>query len=195
MRVNYTIEVNNNSSNFIGLKTRFMNRNTLVLIVFFICNLVIGQSKENALSNYPFTKTNSIMIASFENLQYVNDTLSIIECREIPKTNGKINIGEFKQLVNLKKSEYSKLSDIIFSKSIRENIIGKGKCSETGYAILFFDKAGNVFEYIQFCYNCKTFSSSFGKDKLKNDDYEKLDRLKDLFNDNGIPIRVYRESN
>jgi len=171
-----------------------MNRTLSVLIVFFIWNLVTGQSKRDAL-NYPFTKANSIMLASFENLQFVNDSLSIIECREIPKTNGKINIGEFKQLVNLKKSEYPKLSDIIFSKSIEENIIGKGKCSETGYAILFFDKAGNIFEYIQFCYNCKTFSSSLAKDKLKNDDYEKLDRLKNLFNDNGILIRVYSESN
>jgi hypothetical protein len=169
-----------------------MNRNLLFLIAFFICNLVLGQSKKDVLNKYPFSKTYSIMIASFQNLQSVSDTLSIIECREIPKINGKINIGGFEQLVKLKKSEYQKLSDIIFSKSIEENIIGKGNCSETGYAILFFDKAGNVFEYIQFCYNCKTFSSSFSQDKLKNEDYDKLNLLKKLFKDNGIEITVYR---
>lgn len=169
-----------------------MNRNLIILTLFFLCNLVIGQSKKESLEKYPFNKANSIMIASFMNLQKVSDTLSIIECREIPKVNGKVNIGEFEKVVKLNESEYGKLSNIIFSKSIEENIIGKGNCSEIGYAILFFDKVGNVFEYIQFCYNCKTFSSSFGQDKLKNGDYDKLNLLKKLFDENGMDLRVYR---
>jgi len=170
-----------------------MKRNLIILTLFFVCNLVVGQSKKEVLQKYPFTKANSIMIASFMNLQKTSDTLSIIECREIPKVNGKVNIGGFEKVVKLNKSEYGKLSNIIFSKSIEENIIGKGYCSETGYAILFFDKAGNVFEYIQFCYNCKTFSSSFGQENLKNEDYDKLNLLKKLFDENGIEITVYRD--
>jgi hypothetical protein len=171
-----------------------MKNNQIFIIVFFVCNLVSGQSKKDVLDKYPFTKANTIMIASFENLQYVNDTLSIIKCLEIPKVNGKVNVGGFEKLLKLNKSEYQKLSKIIFSKSIEENIIGKGNCSETGYAILFFDKVGNVFEYIQFCFNCKTFLSSFAPENLKNDDYEKLDLLKKLFDENGIEISVYRKS-
>ncbi len=170
-----------------------MNRNQLLLILFFISHLVVGQSKTASLDKYPFTKTSSIMIASFENLQYVTDSLSIIECREIPKLNGKVNIIGFEKLIRLNKSEYKKLQDVIYSKSIEENIIGKGDCSETGYAILFFDKTGNIFEYIQFCFNCGTFSSSFAHDKLKNEDYQKLDQLKRFFENNGMLIRSYRK--
>ena len=171
-----------------------MNRNQLLLILFFICHLVVGQSNTVILDKYPFAKTSSIMIASFENLQFVTDSLSIIECREIPKLNGKINIIGFEKLIRLNKSEYKKLQDIIYSKSIEENIIGKGDCSETGYAVLFFDITGNVFEYIQFCFNCKTFSSSFAQDNLKNEDYQKLNQLKSFFESNGMEIRVYRKS-
>ena len=166
----------------------------LIIIIFFISNLVSSQSKEHFIDKYPFSKANSIMIASFQNLQKVNDTLSIIQCKEIPKINGKANIGEFEQLVKLHKSEYKQLSNIVFSKSIEENFIGKGICSETGYAILFFDKTGNVFEYIQFCFNCKTFFSTFAQEKLKNEDNEKLSLLKKFFEENGIEINVYSNS-
>ncbi len=131
------------------------------------------------------------MIASFENLQYVTDSLSIIECREIPKLNRKVNIVGFEKLIRLNKSEYKKLQDIIYSKSIEEDIIGKGNCSETGYAVLFFDKTGNIFEYLQFCFNCKTFSSSFARDSLKNEDSQKLNQLKGFFENNGMFIRVF----
>lgn len=170
-----------------------MTRNQKIVILFFICNLTLSQSKKNVSEKYPFSKATSIMIASFQNLRKVNDSLSLIECIEIPKLNGKVNVSEFEQLKKLNKSEYKKLSNIILSKSIEENIIGKGNCSETGYAILFFDKSGNVFEYIQFCFNCKTLSSSFAQEALKNDDYEKLDLLKQLFDENGIQINVYRK--
>lgn len=170
-----------------------MNRHLLIIISILIFNWSTGQSKKSFLDKYPFNKANSIMLASFQNLQFVNDTLSIVKCVEIPKTNGKVNVGEFKELVKLNKSEYEKLQDILFSKSIEENIIGKGNCSETGYAVLFFDAKGNVFEYIQFCYNCKTLSSSFNQNLLKNEDYEKLEQFKKLFDDNGMSIMVNRD--
>ncbi|MFB9079797.1 hypothetical protein ACFFLS_07900 [Flavobacterium procerum] len=169
-----------------------MCRNLLIIITIFIFNWSTGQSKNIVLDKYPFNKAKSIMLASFQNLEFVNDTLSKIKCVEIPKTNGKVNVEEFEQLVKLHKSKYEKLYNILFSKSIEENIVGKGNCSETGYAVLFFDAKGNVFEYLQFCYNCKTFSSSFNKDLLKNEDYAKLEQFKKLFDDNGISVIGYR---
>lgn len=170
-----------------------MERNFLIVITIFIFNWSTGQYRNDVLDKYPFNKTKSIMLASFQNLQFVNDTLSIIKCVEIPKTNGKIYVGEFEQLIKLHKSKYENLHDIIFSKSIEENIIGKGNCSETGYAVLFFDIKGNIFEYVQICYNCKTLSSSFNKDLLKNQDYEKLEKFRKLFADNGMTITLYRD--
>ena len=170
-----------------------MKKHILILIVIQLSNFTFGQTND-FLKNYPFNKSTSIMIGEFIDSEKISDTLWKVTCREIPKINKKVNVAEFENLKKLYSSEYPKLAKIIFENEtkISEGIIKEKSYNEFGYAILFFNETGQVFEYIQFCYNSKITYSSFPQSKLKNFDWDKFNLLKQLFKDNGIAITEYR---
>ena len=133
------------------------------------------------------------MIGEFIDPQFINDTMSAISCWQIPKVNNQINISEFEKLSKIYKSDYAELAGIIFEKSIGDTSIDlpKNPYNEYGYAVLFFDASGQVFEYIQFCYNSKIAFSSFPESNLKSFDFNKFLLLKKVFKDNGLIITEF----
>ena len=170
-------------------------KHVLIVLAILISNFSFGQT-ENYLNKYPFNKAATIMIAEFIDAKFINDTLSAVTCREIPKSDNKVNVGKFEKTVKIYKSDYQNLANIIFAKPLEVSDVNKitdKDYNEHGYAILFFDESGNVFEYIQFCYNAKIVYLSFPHSQLMNGDYSKFSLLKKLFLDNGIKIVEYRK--
>lgn len=166
----------------------------LIILTVLISSFSFGQT-ENYLNKYPFNKAATIMIAEFIDAEFINDTMSAVTCREIPKINNKVNVAGLEKTVKIYKSDYQNLDNIIFAKPIEVSDIKvtDKDYNEQGYAILFFDESGNVFEYIQFCYNSKIVYLTFPNSQLKNGDYSKFSLLKKLFLENGIKIVEYRK--
>ena|SRR5690606_22402415 len=166
----------------------------LIIVTILISNFSFGQT-ENYLNKYPFDKAATIMIAEFIDAEFINDTMSAVTCREIPKFNNKVNVGKLEKTIKIYKSDYQNLANIIFAKQLEVSDVkvSANDYYEHGYAILFFDESGNVFEYVQFCYNAKIIYLSFPRSQLENGDYSKFSLLKKLFLDNGIKIVEYRK--
>ncbi len=139
----------------------------LVILTIFQFLRTFGQtsSSDNCYANtnartkatqktYPFNKADRILLVEYKAVAvYGNshvfswDTVQII-----PKRGKDIDTAKFIKKHQLTRSGVDSLLKIINQRS-KDNIVMEGMFVEPSNGILFFDKEGNVFEYIIICFS------------------------------------------
>jgi hypothetical protein len=119
-----------------------------------------GKSFTLRLKNYPFNKAAQIKLVSF---LHKTDKVKGDKFGELPKQNDTISYSQLHEVKTLTLTEIDKLTDILFNVGFRGPVSSESEisCYEPRNAILFLDKNGKTFEYIEICFGCeKTVVSS-----------------------------------
>jgi hypothetical protein len=183
----------------------------LIFLTNFILITTFGQttSNDNCYTNtnaktkvtqqtYPFDKADRILLVKYKAVavqgkpnMFSWDTVQII-----PKRGKGIDTTKFISKHQLTKSGIDSLLKIINKRS-KDNIGMEGIFVEPSNGILFFDKKGNIFEYIIICFsqidtlrNYTEMSSSYSKINLGWWCKDKGRLLTDFFLNRGVGIVV-----
>ncbi|WP_231425886.1 MULTISPECIES: hypothetical protein [Pedobacter] len=172
------------------------------------CMLRNTYSVSDRLKIFPFSKYKKVVLVSFEPQEIIPDDLVDVNGSPAlsPQNYLKDSIGYFpvknKRFYKIKaletkvlsKKEIEKLTNILYNIGVKSNKSYHGlknfemgaNCYEPRNAILFFDKKGNVPEYIEFCFECRRRKVSSEKIKLNVFCHQKYDILKTFFKSTGI---------
>jgi hypothetical protein len=147
---------------------------------------------QKRISFYPFNKSAQIKIVSF-GLQLDSNQRQEEKNYKLPILNDTICFSKLDQIISLNLSQADTLTDILFNECSRWNLTeySEAGCYYPRNAILFFDKAGHVFEYMEICFECSKVelsSAKFVKPDLCNYMYKDLEKI---FNRVGIKTSYY----
>lgn len=152
------------------------------------CIRKLNTSFSTRLKNYPFNTTSQVKLVSF--LQKFDNVNAADEIRytELPKFNDTICYSKLHEIKNLSVTEIDTLTDILYNigfrgPTIRESEIG---CYEPRNAILFIDKNGQTFEYIEICFQCEKATVSSDKINIGEICNQKFNLIKKFFKSKGI---------
>lgn len=136
-------------------------------------------SVSERLSKYPFSKTLQVVYISYE--EQVGAT---------PVAHGRIDSARIKQMKVLDKPQVNELTDLIFnynySKKTTLTTQKEAGCYRPRHSILFMDISGQVFAYLEICFECGKYRSSEEGLNLGTTCEGKLERLNNLFSRAGI---------
>lgn len=128
---------------------------------------------------YPFNKAAQVSVIAFD------EALGAI-----PLQNGRLNPGQTKAIKVLDKKQEAALTDLIFnynySKNNKLKVHTEPGCYIPRNALLFTNAEGQVFAYIEICFECGNYKSSEEQVHLGTLCENKLDLLKKLFKNAGI---------
>ena len=156
-------------------------------------------SLKQRLTQYPFSKAVKILVVSYP-LQYddqpihddagkrLNPYIDTIKSGLHIK-NGILNDTSLIEKKQLTSFQINKLSNLIYNISYRKRnrLISPGaKCFDPRNAIIFFNKKGEIFDYVQICFGCNNYQSFSENINLSIDCNQKFDLLKRFFIDTGI---------
>ncbi|TFF38936.1 hypothetical protein [Mucilaginibacter psychrotolerans] len=159
-------------------------------------------------SFFPFSTAGSVKLISFEFVLYhdaeildtagnlinppmPHDTQEVIT--PMAPNRFKLNYRKIKEIKQLSAKGLDSLTDILYNvgftpvKNLTFEIAGHGySCYEPRNAILFFDAAGNLTQYIELCFMCHRYYLSSRKIRYTADCEQKSDMLKGFFLAQGI---------
>lgn len=97
-------------------------------------------------------------------------------------------LSQFKEIKILETSKIVKLADIIYNYGYKSKptIYEATKCYFPQNAILFIDKEGKLFSFIELCFGCSQFRTNIDKINLGDECSQKYDMIKEFFKDNNI---------
>ncbi len=147
-------------------------------------------SAEDLLKQFPYGISEKVIIISYqqhtagilgEELQKYLDTL---QHQKIDSTE----LRKFKEFKILSTSEIPKLTDIIYNYGYKREptIYEATKCYFPQNAILFIDKEGKLFSFIELCFGCNKFRTNNPKINLGDECSQKYNMIKNFFKENGI---------
>ena len=141
------------------------------------------------LQFYPFNKASEIKLVSFDKPD------SVIIGGELPMKNGSIDYSKIREIKTISRSQIDTLTDILFNRNYggRFYSFSKINCYYPRNAILFVNKRGNTFAFIEICFECSGYRLSSNKIKAGDFCNQKYDYLKDFFAANGIELGVKKE--
>lgn len=157
----------------------------------FKCKRLNRYTASQRLKFYPFNVAKKIALISF------NDTTRFEN--KIPVKRTRIDYTKVREMKLLSKSDLDKLTDLLYNTGFTSTdywISIKdpgGKCYNPRNAILFLDKNGNAFEFIEICFQC--YGRVLSSKKVKDGEYceQKFDLLKSFFLQQNIKIGTAKE--
>ena len=171
------------------MKFRIFYTFILILITSF------ATCQTSYLKSYPFNKSSKVQLVIFSVSEPINEDWSKIVCLEIPKKNGVVDTLQLENRKTLNSMQIEKVYEAMNFKGTdcSENVYRKKECNESGYGILFYNSKGEVFEYIELCFNCMQFTVSSKNVNLGLMCYDKYSQFEKLFNENGLQVIRYRD--
>ena len=147
----------------------------------------VKYSLQRRLSFYPLNECAQIQIVSF-GLQLDSNQRTVEGNYQLPKLNDTVQVSKLDQTICLNLKQVDTLTDILYNECARWTI---AEYTQTGCyyprnAILFIDKLGKVFEYMEICFEClqvKVSSSNAVKPDLCRYMYADL---KSFYERNGL---------
>ena len=133
------------------------------------------------LKNYPFNVSSGIQIVSFkENDSRDKDSL--------PRQNDTICYSRLYEVQMLTYSQVDRLTDILYNYGFRvtTHTAVIYDCYNPRNAIIFLDKGGKAFEFIEICFECRRTEESSPRISIGQLCIQKMDMLKDFFSKAGI---------
>jgi|SRR5690554_358193 len=180
------------------------------------CFKVNDFSVEERNQNYPYNKASRIIFVSFKS-DYKKLTeeeqTGVIEKEEfddditiyvmdgavmkkyfdiLAKDFSRYNPKDFEESVNLKELQKKELTDLIFNygNNSEDAIVWYAACYMPRNAILYFNEDGELFEFIEICFECNRYRTSNDNINLDYNCGEKLNLLQNLFAKVGIKYGV-----
>ena len=154
------------------------------------CKVVHSDNADDRLKNYPFRQAAEIRLVSFS---YLPDS-TVYEYR-LPELNGKVDLTKMAETVTLNRTQIDSLTHILFDVGYRgkikfESLTG---CYNPRNAILFLDSSGNVFEFVEICFECNR--NRISSDRINTGEFcsGKYSLLQDFFLKSGIEFGTIRE--
>jgi hypothetical protein len=168
-----------------GLKTEEQNHN---------CIRGSNLSFSARLKNYPFNLSGQIQLVSFRGS---NDTSDNARSDSLPRLNDTICYSKLSEVKTLTFAQVDKLTDVLYNYGYSgKTFIGSiSLCYEPKNAILFLDKNGKAFAFIEICFQCRDTRVSSENISLGEMCNQKLSMLRDIFNHAGIEYGITKELN
>jgi len=140
------------------------------------------------LKNYPFNMAAQIKLVSFLQKSDKITGENTSKFMTIPKLNDTICLSKLYEIKNLSITEVDTLTDILYNVGFRGPtfLTQELSCYEPRNAILFIDKNGKVFEYIEICFECQKITQSSNKIILGDFCDQKFYMLKKIFRRAGV---------
>lgn len=147
------------------------------------------------LKIYPFNKSTQIQLVSFKGGVDTSAWQDMIIRDSLPRLNDTVAYAALTEVAALSFGEVNKLTYILFNYGYAGSIkIGTiNQCYYPRNAILFLDKQGKVFEYIEICFECSRTKESSDKISLGEMCSEKMNMLKGIFKSAGITYGITKE--
>lgn len=138
------------------------------------------------LSFYPFSGSKEIKIVSFRPTREGSPFPE--EIYKIPLVNGKVNYAEFEQVKTLSSIQLDTLTGIMYNECNRwtMSVSSAMGCYKPRNAILFLNSKGEVFEYLEICFECHQEKSKTGKFTDYDKCNEMYERWKKFFRSLGM---------
>lgn len=164
------------------------------------CTFTNQYTVAQRLKKYPFSKAVKVLAVSYR--AFDGPVTDILDSLGNPISKDTIvnkGLQIDKQLLNysnlievkhLTKSDISRLSNILFNTDykvkMRLNTVGEGSCFEPRNAIIFLNKKGKVFDYLEVCFACENYSSKSDRISVGTICTEKYDLLRKYFISLGV---------
>lgn len=147
------------------------------------CKVTNKYSAVDRLKNYPFGVAAEVRLVSF---LYKPDSM-VVEY-SLPEKEGKVDLAKMTETITLDKTKIDSLTHILFNVGYRGRILTSSvvSCYSPRNAILFIDSTGQVFEFIELCFDCSKFRLSSSKIKTGEFCSQKYDIIKAFFVSQGI---------
>ena len=148
-------------------------------------------NSEKRLKIYPFNIASEIKFVSFKNLE-TQDGETFYDGHSIPKLNGKVDVVKLLEVKVANIYEINSLTNILFNYGLKResNTIETVGCYEPRNAILFYNSNGEIFEYIEICFQCKQMYYGNNKADIVQNCVIKLDLIKQIFLKSGIKFGI-----
>jgi hypothetical protein len=151
------------------------------------------------LKYYPFSKAVKILAVSYH-LQdvpsevFVDTSKLVINPVDTLKSglhikNGRLNYSSLIEVKTLSQKQVNDLTTLIYNTNYRKpglNAADNGACFNPRNALIFYDKNGKVFDYIQICFECLVAESLSNKVTIGTLCNQKYTLLKKFFINAGI---------
>lgn len=146
------------------------------------------------LTIYPFNLATQIQLVSFKAGVDTSQFQDMKDLDSLPRLNDTVCYSQLTELKSITFSQVDKLTDILYNYGYGGTIhIGSiSLCYFPRNAILFLDKNGKVFEYIEICFECNKTKESSNKISLGQMCDEKMAMLKDFFKTVGIEYGIIK---
>jgi len=135
-----------------------------------------NMSSTQRLNKYPFNQAFSVFVVSYNyssiSTQIINgkDTITIYGPSHLSIKEDTLSISDLEEIFLLTPIQVDSLTNILFNYGLNDNLEYNIStlCFDPHHAIVFLDKNGKVFEYIEICFLCNQYKSSSSKIKLHN---------------------------
>jgi hypothetical protein len=155
------------------------------------CKRTTNIKTKDIEKNYPFNTAKTIKIVSFKTKD--SDAVEY----EIPKLDGQVDLSRLFEIRTLTRKSRARLLDILvnynFDTTSGDSFGVRIKmCYLPRHAILFENEEGQVFSYIEICFECLRYKIEPKDMNIGQFCYDKYDMLKVFFGDNGIKYGIGR---
>jgi hypothetical protein len=152
-------------------------------------------SRQQRLQLYPFKEAKKVLLVSFAQPD------SVIMGGELPLENGMVNLKLLTETKAISQEEIDSLTDLLYNQSYGGNFysFSRSLCYNPRNAILFLDRFGQVFAFIELCFECHDYRLSSKRIKAGDFCNQKYELLRKFFAANGIAFgtkpEVYQDIN
>lgn len=157
------------------------------------CIFVKKYSFAQRLKQYPFSKAVKVLAVSYDCA--LEDTIGApkrpdtVFISDLHIKHGRLNYSSLKEIKQLDAEEINKLTNIIYNTDYKKNMnfVNPGyKCFSPRNALLFYNRNGKIFDYIEICFECEVYQSLSEKLDIGTLCNQKFDMVKQVFIDAGI---------
>jgi hypothetical protein len=161
------------------------------------CTRRANKSFSERLKHYPFNLTTEVRLVSFkDNIDTINGQIEYGR-DSLPRMNDTICYSKLYEIKKLTFAEVDRLTDIFYNYGIpyhrpsgKFHIGSMIQCYNPRNAILFMNKDGKAFEFIEICFECERTKESSEKISLGQMCDQKLEMIKDIFKKAGIEYGI-----
>ena len=147
------------------------------------------------LKNYPFNLAAKVLLVSYVGLEPVRPGDTVYVNKGLPRIGDSICYLKLKEIKALSQPQVDRLTDILYNYGFpgSSHLITQAGCFMPHNAILFADKEGKAFAYIDICFLCEVAKMSSKKISLGDLCGGKFELMRAFFELVGIEYGVTKE--
>jgi hypothetical protein len=159
------------------------------------CGRSSNKSFSARLKNYPFNLAARVLLVSYVGLEPVKPGDSAYVNKGLPRENDSVCYSKLKEIKTLTLPQVDQLTDILFNYGFigHYHSVTTAMCFMPHNAILFVDKGGKTFAYIDICFLCNRIEKSSTRISLGDMCEGKFDLIRAFFRKTGVEYAVTKD--